>query len=104
MAERRKQLAELNLISQSDYIDTLDELQYNRNRREVTIESQEQDELMRQAQIESLESGVEQLERNLDIARRTIRSEANRTAEQKNGGHDMTVMAAEGSPQSVAAP
>ncbi|MDT8398874.1 MAG: HlyD family efflux transporter periplasmic adaptor subunit [Pseudomonadales bacterium] len=72
LGERRKHLAERKLISQSDYIDTLDELQYNRNRREVTIESQEQEELMRQAQIESLESGVQQLERNLDIARKNL--------------------------------
>lgn len=57
LAERRKQLAERNLVSQSDYIDTLDELQYNRNRRAVTIESQEQEERMRQAQLDSLESG-----------------------------------------------
>jgi HlyD family secretion protein len=69
LAERRKELAENRMIPQADYIDTLDELQYQRNRREVTIESQLQDETMRLAQIESLESGVEQLQRNLEIAR-----------------------------------
>jgi HlyD family secretion protein len=72
LVERRKELAEQKMIPQADYIDTLDELQYQRKRREVTIESQQQDETMRLAQIESLESGVEQLQRNLEIARSNL--------------------------------
>lgn len=72
LALRRKELAEIRMIAQADYEETLDELQYQRNRREVTIESQRQDETMRLAQIESLESGVEQLQRNLEIARSNL--------------------------------
>lgn len=72
LAERGRELVGRDLMSEAEYIDTLDELQYNRNRREVTIESQEQDELMRQAQIASLEDSVAQLELNLEIARRNL--------------------------------
>ena len=72
LAERRKELLDRALIATQDYEDAADELEYYRRRREITIESQEQDERMRLAQIESLESGVEQLQRNLEIARRNL--------------------------------
>ena len=72
LTERRAELLERNLIARQDYEDAADELEYFRNRRAVTIESQEVDERMRLAQIESLESAVEQLERNLDIARANL--------------------------------
>jgi HlyD family secretion protein len=74
LVERRKELAEKNLISQAEFLDAKDELEYQRNRREVTIESQQQDETMRQSQLESLEDGVEQLQRNLEIARKNLDS------------------------------
>src|SRR5690606_15995720 len=41
-------------------------------RREVTLESQRQDEQMRLAQIESMESSVEQMQKNLEIARQNL--------------------------------
>jgi HlyD family secretion protein len=72
LTERRADLFERGLIARQDYEDAADELEYYRNRREVTIESQEADERMRLAQIESLESAVEQLERNLEIARSNL--------------------------------
>lgn len=72
LVERRRRLMERDMISEADYVDASDELAYYRNRREVTLENQEQDEAMRQAQIESLEAGVKQLERNLEIARRNL--------------------------------
>lgn len=72
LVERRRRLMERDMISEADFVDARDELEYYRNRRDVTIESQEQDEAMRLAQIESLESGVRQLERNLEIARRNL--------------------------------
>src|SRR3990172_1362296 len=74
LVERRRELSVSHLIPEADYIDAQDELQYYRNRREVTIESQEQDESMRLSQIASLESGVEQLQRNLEIARNNLDS------------------------------
>jgi len=72
LTERRADLFERGLIARQDYEDAADELEYFHNRREVTIESQEADERMRLAQIESLESTVEQLERNLEIARSNL--------------------------------
>jgi HlyD family secretion protein len=74
LVERRETLAAQKLISQADFLDAKDELAYYRNRRDVTIESQLQDETMRKSQIESLEEGVEQLQRNLEIARKNLDS------------------------------
>jgi HlyD family secretion protein len=72
LGERRTDLFERGLIARQDHEDVIDELEYYQNRREVTIESQEADDRMRLAQIESLESTVEQLERNLQIARANL--------------------------------
>lgn len=72
LTERRAELLERNLIARQDYEDAADELEYYRNRREVTLESQDADERMRLAQIDSLESTVVQLERNLEIARANL--------------------------------
>lgn len=74
LAERQRQLAERGLLSEADYQDTTDELDYQRRRREVTIESQQQDELMRESQIASLEDTVQQLQTNLEFARRNLDS------------------------------
>jgi HlyD family secretion protein len=72
LTARRQELADRNLISRADYEESADELVYYRNRRVVTLESQEQDERMRLAQIASLESGIEQLQRNLAIAKSNL--------------------------------
>lgn len=73
MLERRlarfEALGEQEYISQHELDTTKDELDYWGRRREVTRESQEQDEIIRLAQIEQLETSVAQLERNLGIAR-----------------------------------
>lgn len=74
LVQRQGELFGRKLVSQAAYQDTQDELAYYRRRREVTIESQRQDETMRMAQIESLESGVEQLQQNLAIARKNLDS------------------------------
>ena len=59
-------------ISKNEYEDAVDELTYWRNRREVTQESQEQDEIIRLAQVEQLRSSVAQLEKNLGLARANL--------------------------------
>ena len=59
-------------ISKNEYEDSVDELQYNKNRREVTRESQLQDEKIRLAQIEQLNNSVEHLEKNLLLARSNL--------------------------------
>ncbi len=59
-------------ISKNEYEDSRDELQYYKSRREVTRESQEQDEKIRIAQIEQLDNSVEHLEKNLILARANL--------------------------------
>lgn len=72
LVERYQELQGSKFISENEYEDAVDELQYNRNRREVTRESQAQDEIVRKAQIEQLEGSVAQLEKNLLLARANL--------------------------------
>jgi HlyD family secretion protein len=72
LVERRRSLYEQELISAQLLEDVEDEQEYNKNRREITVESQQQDELLRKAQISQLESSVSQLEKNLVIARKNL--------------------------------
>ncbi len=66
---RYEKLEGKRFISNNEYEDAVDELQYNRDRRQVTRESQEQDEKIRLAQIAQLNSSVLHLEKNLTLAR-----------------------------------
>lgn len=59
-------------ISKNEYEDAVDELGYWRSRREVTGESQAQEEKIRVAQIEQLEASVSQLEKNLILTRSSL--------------------------------
>ncbi len=59
-------------ISKNEYEDSIDELQYYQKRREVTRESQAQDEKIRLVQIKQLNNSVEQLEKNLTLARSNL--------------------------------
>jgi len=59
-------------ISKNEYEDSRDELQYYKSRREVTRESQEQDEKIRLTQINQLDNAVEHLEKNLILARANL--------------------------------
>lgn len=72
LVSRYEELEGKQFISRNEYEDAVDELAYWRNRREVTRESQVQDERIRLAQIEQLETSVEQLERNLGLARSNL--------------------------------
>lgn len=72
LVARYEELEGNQFISKNEYEDSVDELQYNRNRREVTRESQEQDEKIRIAQIEQLNSSVQHLEKNLTLARANL--------------------------------
>jgi HlyD family secretion protein len=74
LTARQEELFSRGMVSEATYQDSEDELTYYRQRRAVTVESQQQDETMRMAQIESLESGVEQLQQNLKIARKNLDS------------------------------
>ncbi|WP_448248371.1 efflux RND transporter periplasmic adaptor subunit [Thalassotalea agariperforans] len=68
--KRRRKVA--NFIDEEQLENLTNELAYLIQCREVTLESQEQEEKMRIAQIEQLESNVAQLEKNLSIARRNL--------------------------------
>jgi len=69
LVARYEELEGNQFISKNEYEDSVDELDYNRKRRAITRESQQQDERIRLAQIEQLNSSVEQLEKNLGLAR-----------------------------------
>ncbi|MEL6544117.1 MAG: efflux RND transporter periplasmic adaptor subunit, partial [Myxococcota bacterium] len=72
--ERTEKVAAKGHISDAE-VDTLrDELEYWKNRKEVTLESQKSDERLQKAQMTQLRSAAVRLQRNLDVARRTMES------------------------------
>jgi len=72
LVKRYIELEGKQFISKNEYEDAVDELEYWRSRREVTRESQEQDQTIRLAQIEQLEASVGQLEKNLTLTRANL--------------------------------
>jgi HlyD family secretion protein len=72
LVKRYVELEGNQFISKNEYEDAVDELAYWRSRREVTRESQKQDETIRLAQIEQLEASVGQLEKNLTLTRSNL--------------------------------
>jgi len=72
LVDRRRSLFEQELIAQQLLEEVEDEYEYNLKRREITIESQHQDELLRKAQVTQLTDSVKQLENNLVIARKNL--------------------------------
>ena len=72
LVSRYEELEDNQFISKNDYEDARDELEYWTNKRDVTRESQEQDEKIRLAQIEQLQGSVSQLEKNLTLARANL--------------------------------
>ncbi|RMD92960.1 MAG: HlyD family efflux transporter periplasmic adaptor subunit [Calditrichaeota bacterium] len=65
--ERNKVLLNKNLISRQEFEQVKDEYEYYRKRKEVAIESFQQDSLFRQVQIQQLESSLKRMESNLKI-------------------------------------
>lgn len=74
LVERYRQLEGQTFLSQNDYQASLDELEYWKQRQGVTRESQAQDKKIRLVQIEQLQSAVQQLEKNLVLARANLDS------------------------------
>lgn len=72
--ERRKELVDQGLFPKSQYQDLQDEYDWYVNRKEVTEESQATDERLQQAQMVQLRASGEQLEKNLEVARRNLDS------------------------------
>ena len=72
LVSRYEELEGNQFISRTEYEDSRDELGYWTNKRGVTRESQVQDEVIRLVQIEQLQESVEQLEKNLILARANL--------------------------------
>ena len=72
LVDRYEALEGQQFVSRNEYDDSRDELEYWKNRRVVTRESQVQDEKIRLAQIEQLRNSVSQLEKNLVFARANL--------------------------------
>jgi HlyD family secretion protein len=70
--QRQSELAAKDLVSQSTLDELQDELDYYRNRREVTIESQATDARLQEEQLRQLRSAGTQLETSLAYARKNI--------------------------------
>lgn len=71
---REQQLRKDGAIAETQIDDTRDELEYFRNRREVTLESQATDARLQEQQMAFLETTSTQLEESLEIARRNLDS------------------------------
>ena len=72
LVTRYDELQGNQFISKNEYEDAVDELDYWKKRRGVTRESQQHDERIRLAQVEQLRASVEQLEKNLTLARSNL--------------------------------
>lgn len=73
-AERERELAANGNVSQAQLEDTEDDLEYFKNRLEVTLESQKTDQEMQDAQLTFLRSAGARLEKNLEFARQNLDS------------------------------
>ena len=69
---RQRELASKDLVSQSTIDELEDEITYYRNRREVTLESQETDTRMQAQQLRQLRDAGEQLQTGLAFARKNL--------------------------------
>jgi HlyD family secretion protein len=69
---RQQQLASKDLVSQSTIDELQDELTYYRNRRDVTLESQQTDARMQEQQLAQLQDAGEQLQAGLRFARMNL--------------------------------
>ena len=70
--KRNEELFAKELISDEEYEQVEDELEYQTKSRELTLVSHKQDSLMRQVQIEQLEASVTRLQQNLEVVRQNL--------------------------------
>jgi HlyD family secretion protein len=70
--QRLTNLDNAGVAAKSQLEDALDELDYYRNRRAVTLESQATDARLQETQLEFLRESSEQLQRNLSLSRRNL--------------------------------
>jgi HlyD family secretion protein len=74
LSERQSELVSKKALSQSELDETEDELEYYRNRLEVTLESQATDARLQETQLKFLRVTGTQLEQNVAIARKNLDS------------------------------
>jgi HlyD family secretion protein len=70
--DRNTELVDKNLISQEEYEQSKDEYEFLLERRDLTLETQKQDSIFRQTQIEQLEASLERMQSNLEIAKQKL--------------------------------
>lgn len=70
--ERSEKLYHKGLIPRDEYEDERDQYNYLINKRALTIETQRQDSLFRQLQVEQLESSVDRMKSNLDMVKQKL--------------------------------
>ena len=72
--DRNTELAKKDLISQQEYEQAKDEYEYLLKRKELTLETQKQDAVFRQVQIEQLEASVQRMQTNLGMVKQKLES------------------------------
>jgi len=70
--QRADELAQKNLISLQEYEQAKDQYDYLLKRKELTIETQKQDSVFRQVQIEQLEASLHRMQANLEIVKQKL--------------------------------
>jgi len=70
--ERQRELVAKMVMNESELEDTLDELEYYGQRRDVTLESQRTDARLQETQLEFLKTSGAQLEQNVALARSNL--------------------------------
>jgi HlyD family secretion protein len=70
--ELNQQLYEKGWTSHDEFADARDQYEYLQRRRELTIETQRQDSLFRNLQIEMLEASVDRIQANLEVVRQNV--------------------------------
>ena len=70
--EQSVKLLEKNHISQNEFDQARENYEYWRKRRELTLETQRQDSILRTVQIEQLEASVSRMQTNLDVVKQKL--------------------------------
>ena len=70
--ESNKHLYNNSFISKQEYEDSKDRYEYLMNKKELLIETQKQDSIFREVQIEQLEASVERMQENLNLVRKKL--------------------------------
>lgn len=70
--ERNKKLSSKAMISSDEFDSSRDDYQYLLKKRELTLQSFEQDSIYREVQVEQLESGLQRMQDNMEIVKQNL--------------------------------